>query len=221
MPVRRSGRRLHPEPPRADELPAGVPAPARQVEPGGRTADGRLVPGTRTAEEMASLGGRARAEQLRLARLLGRAQLPEGHALLPYRRDAEDWRDAELQRLAQSVGGGEVGPAVQAIVSTAALQHAASRWLFDRSALEADAKLALAASRLGDAARQNMLAATEIAAREAAAKRTAPRTPAAITPSVLRQLVAEGWIEAPAPPPPPTPTTSPSTSTPPPEDTER
>ncbi len=153
----------------ADELPRGVQAPARQAPTGDRGAHGKLVPGAGTAA-LAATGGRARAEQLRLARLLGRVELPEDHPLLPYRRDAEDWRDAHLARLAATVGGGELGPAAQAIISTAALQHAASRWLFDRSVVEADADLALKASRLGDAARQNMLAAHELAAKEAEAK---------------------------------------------------
>lgn len=158
----------------ADELPAGVPGPARPAPTGDRRADGQLVPGESTTA-LASLGGRARAERLRLERLLGRVDLPDDHPLLPYRRDAADWRDAHLARLAATVGGGECGPAVQAIVSTAALQHAASRWLFDRSVLEASAALALQASRLGDAARQNLLAAHELCAKEAAAR---PRDPA-------------------------------------------
>lgn len=92
-----------------------------------------------------------------------------------YRRDASDWRDAHLSRLSATVGGGEVGPAVQAIVSTAALQHAASRWLFDRSVLELSAELALTASRLADSARQNILAAHELCAREAQARQRQQR----------------------------------------------
>lgn len=156
-----------------DELPAGVPGPARRAATGNRRADGRLAPGSGTAE-LAAEGGRAKAERARLERLLGRVDLPDGHPVAPYRRDAADWRDAHLARLAETVGGGEVGPAAQAIVSSAALQHAASRWLFDRAAVEQDAKLALDASRLADASRQNLLAAHELAAREAQAR---PRKP--------------------------------------------
>lgn len=155
------------EVPPADELPEGVPAAAGPAEIRrdelGRPADDR------SQRALASLGGQARAEQLRLERLLGRVDLPDDHPLLPYRRDAADWRDAHLRRLATTVGGGECGPAVQAIVSTAALQHAASRWLFDRAAVEGSSKLALEASRLGDASRQNILAAHSLAALEAEA----------------------------------------------------
>lgn len=163
------GRSLvHVEVCRTDEAPAGVPAHAGQPEirrdEHGRPAD------RQSAAALASLGGRARAEQLRLERLMGRVDLPEGHPVRPYRHDAADWRDAHLARLRDTVGGGEAGPAVQAIVSTAALQHAASRWLFDKSAVEQDAKLALEASRLADASRQNLLAAHELCAREASAR---------------------------------------------------
>jgi hypothetical protein len=159
-----------------DELPEGIPASAGPAAIR-RTAKGHPAD-AESQRALASLGGQARAERIRLERLLGRVDLPDDHPLLPYRRDAADWRDAHLARLAATVGGGECGPAVQAIVSTAALQHAASRWLFDRSALEQDGKLALDASRLGDSARQSLLAAHEICAREAQARRTEkPATP--------------------------------------------
>lgn len=150
-----------------DELPAGLPAPARPEAD--RSSAGTFQPGPGTAA-LASVGGRAAAEQRRLERLLGRVEIADEHPLAPYRRDAADWRDAHLARLAATVGGGECGPAIQAIVSTAALQHAASRWLFDRSVLEQSAELARQASRLGDASRQNLLAAHELCAKEAAAK---------------------------------------------------
>lgn len=170
------GRSLvHVEVCRPDELPVGVPGPAAPATirrtPKGQPADAQ------SQRALASLGGQARAEQLRLERLMGRVDLPEGHPTRPYRHDAADWRDAHLARLRDTVGGGEVGPAVQAIVSTAALQHAASRWLFDRSAVELDARLALDASRLADSARQNLLAAHELCAREALAR---PKRPTSI-----------------------------------------
>jgi hypothetical protein len=133
-----------------------------------------LAPGEAT-KRLAGRGGAARAQQIRLAKLLGRVELPESNPLRGYRRDAEDWRDAHLRRLAETVGGGEVGPAVQAIVSSAAMQHAASRWLMDRSALELDATMALQASKLADSARQGILAAHELCAREALSRRAQVR----------------------------------------------
>jgi hypothetical protein len=75
-----------------------------------------------------------------------------------------------MAQLAATVGGGEVGPGPASIVSSAALQLAASRWLADRGAESGAAGLLLSASRLADASRQNLLAAHELAAREAQAR---------------------------------------------------
>ena len=73
-------------------------------------------------------------------------------------------------------GGGEVGPGPASVVSTAALQMAASRWLADEGARTGSAKMLLDASRLADSSRQNLLAAHELAAREAAARPRDPMT---------------------------------------------
>lgn len=169
MTIQRSHGRPYPLVAPPDELPVGVPAPARRQVTGNRGADGKLLPGSDTTK-LASLGGAAKADALKVARLLGRVELPEDHPIAPYHRDAAAWRDDHLRRLADAVGGGEVGPAVLAIVSSAALQHCASRWLFDKAALEQSAKAALDASKLADASRQNLLAAHELCAKEAKAR---------------------------------------------------
>lgn len=158
----------------ADELPAGVPAEGGPPPPAPRGPDGRFLPGY-GAKEAGAAGGRAWGEQRRMARLLGRVELSDGHPMKPYRQDAAEWKDAHLAVLAATVGGGVVGPAAQAIVASAALQHATSRWLFDRSATEQDASLAIQASRLADASRQNLLAAHELCAKEALAREKAGR----------------------------------------------
>lgn len=164
------------EVPPADELPVGVPAPARPPVP--RDEAGRLRPGPGTAE-LAAEGGRARAASLQLARLLGLATLPEDHAHAPYARLAREWRDEHIRTLAATVGGGEVGPGPASIVSTAALQMAASRFLFDRGAETGSARTLLEASRLADSSRQSLLAAHSLAALEAEARRTTPHRPTA------------------------------------------
>jgi len=150
-----------------DELPAGVPAPARLVAP--RDAAGRLLPGAGTTE-LARSGGLAAAEARQLGQLLGLWTPPEGHAFAPYARLGREWRDAHMAQLGATVGGGHVGPGPASIVSTAALQLAASRWLSDVGAEAGDAKSLLEASRLADASRQNLLAAHELCAREAQAR---------------------------------------------------
>jgi len=147
-----------------DELPAGVPAPARRAAE--RDASGRLLPGPGTSD-LARAGARAAHEAKQLAQLLGLWTPPEGHAYAPYARLAREWRDGHMAALAASVAGGEVGPGPASIVSTAAIQLGASRWLSDRGAETGDARMLLDASRLGDASRQNILGAHELAAREA------------------------------------------------------
>lgn len=151
----------------ADELPAGVPADARPAPT--RDEAGRFIAGPGTSE-MARRGAVAAHEARQLASLLGLWQPPDGHAYAPYTRLAREWRDAHMAQLGESVAGGKVGPGPASIVSTAAMQLAASRWLADVGAQTGDAKALLDAARLGDASRQNLLAAHELAAKEAAAR---------------------------------------------------
>lgn len=156
-----------------DELPAGVPGAARPAAD--RDGSGRFTPGPGTAA-LARAGARAAHETRQLAQLLGLWTPPEDHAYAPYTRLAREWRDAHMAQLSATVGGGEVGPGPASIVSSAAIQLAASRWLADRGAELGSAKMLGDASRLADASRQNLLAAHELCAREAQAR---PRDPMA------------------------------------------
>lgn len=150
-----------------DELPVGVPAPARPVAT--RDGAGKFTPGAGTSA-LAREGARAAHESRQLAALLGLWTPPEDHAFAPYARLAREWRDAHMAELGATVAGGAVGPGPASVVSTAALELAASRWLFDKGAQDGDAKLLLEAARLADSSRQNLLAAHELAAREAKAR---------------------------------------------------
>lgn len=147
--------RVHIENPMKD-MPAGLPAPARPAA--NRDASGKLLPGDGT-KALAREGGKARASSIQLAQLLGLWDCPEDHAWAPYARLAREWRDEHMARLADTVGAGEVGPGPAAIVSSAALQLAASRWYFDRGAAAGDAKMLAQASSLANDSRQNLLAA--------------------------------------------------------------
>jgi hypothetical protein len=159
---------VHVEPARADELPAGLPAVARPEAV--RDAAGKFVPGAGTSE-LARKGAKAAHESRQLAALLGLWDVPDDHPYAPYARLGREWRDAHIERLSATIGGGEVGPGPASIVSSAALQLAASRWLSDKGAREGDAKLLLDASRLANDSRQALLAAHELCAREAEAGR--------------------------------------------------
>ncbi len=170
MPVQNSQGRRRPLVPRVDELPAGIPAPSRPAPL--RDAAGRLLPGSGTTE-LARAGGIAAGEARQLGQLLGLWTPPEGHAYAPYARLAREWRDAHMAQLSATVGGGRIGPGPASIVSSAAMQMAASRWLADVGAEAGDAKSLLDASRLADASRANLLSAHELAAKEAEARRDA------------------------------------------------
>jgi hypothetical protein len=159
----------------ADELPAGVPASARP-EPARDTA-GRLLPSPGTTA-LARQGARAAHECRQLDRLLGLWTPDESHPYAPYARMAREWRDDHMAQLAASVGGGSVGPGPASIVSTAAMQLAASRYLYDVGARGGDAKALLESSRLADSSRQSLLAAHELCAREVVARgQHAPAVP--------------------------------------------
>lgn len=170
----------------ADELPDGVQAPVQVESTAERRPDGRWAPGARTAQRA---GGRARAGSTRLASELGLWTLPDDAAFAPYRRAAVDFRRAHCAMLARTVGGGVCGPGPSSIVATAALQLAASRFLFDDGGCDGDFETFLRASRLGDASRQNLLAAHELCAREAAAR---PHDPAAAVAAMRARILGAG-----------------------------
>ncbi len=155
----------------ADELGAGVPAPTRPVVP--RDSSGKFQAGHGTTE-LARAGGKAAGLSKQLARLLGLAELSDDHPYAPYARLAREWRDDHMATLAATVAGGEVGPGPASVISSAALQMAASRWLADEGAAKGDAKMLGQASSLMNDSRQNLLAAHELASREAQARPKKP-----------------------------------------------
>lgn len=146
-----------------DELPVGVPDDSRSMTPEGRDAKGRFQAGN----GMAAVGGRSRAGKVKLAARLGLASLGDGNAFRAYKASAASFRRAQCAELAKTVGGGVCGPAPSSFVASAALQLAWSRYLGDMAAEQNDADLALRASRLAEASRQNLLAAHELCAKEA------------------------------------------------------
>lgn len=150
----------------ADELPPGVPGPARPASPKDRVEGGRFAKGNGVAAD----GGRALAGKGRLAARLGLAHLPKDASFARYRRTAEAFRRAQCAELASTVGGGICGPGPSSIVASAALALAWSRYLSDLAATSGDPELAIRAVRLGDSSRQALLTAHELCAREAEAR---------------------------------------------------
>jgi hypothetical protein len=157
------------------ELPLGVPSPAQQRSPTDFDARGKFAPGNALSRR----GGKARAGKTRLAERMGLRPLPSGSDFGRYKAAAVGFRRAQTSALAASVGGGHCGPAPSSLVASAALQLAWSRYFSDKAAEVGDPELALTASRLGDASRQNLLAAHELCAKEALARKAAaPSDPA-------------------------------------------
>lgn len=142
----------------ADELPAGVPEECGGEDGDKRQPDGRFAAGNTT--------GTKRKGTTRLAVRLSLGPIQADPAFAPYLRSARHFRRTQCAAIARDIGGGICGPAPSSIVASAALQLAASRYLFDR-ATAGDPALFTQASRLADASRQNLLAAHELAAREA------------------------------------------------------
>jgi hypothetical protein len=140
----------------ADELPRGVPSAAPHLSRPTHDERGKFAKGN----EIARLGGLARRGKTRLAERMGLSKLPDGSA----------FRRAQCAELAKTVGGGICGPGPSSMIASAALQLAWSRYLGDAAAETGDAEMALRASKLADASRQNLLAAHELCAREAQAR---------------------------------------------------
>lgn len=176
----------------ADELPAGVPAPSGALESPGTALVRRVngqVADRQSAAELGRLGGLARAAKkarLRALECLGLKPVAGDLAgtLGPFLDDAEEFAQHEVERLAQTVGGGHCGAAPASLVQTAALQLAASRYLYSLGILD---HLKLASS-LGNDSRQNLLAAHELCAREAKARPQSSATDRAIA-EILGQQV--------------------------------
>lgn len=150
-----------------DELPDGIPAPAAPAEPPATTErlpNGHFLKGARVAQ---SKGGRAVAGISKLARSIGITDADE--AFKPYQRWAVAFRRSQVQVLAQTVGGGHCGASPSSMVESAALQLAASRFLF--ATAHGDTKKLNLASKMANDSRQNLLAAHELCALEAKARK--------------------------------------------------
>ncbi len=178
MPVQKTHRVARPQAPRHDELPDFVPDtdPARSgaVE---RDSSGRVT-GTEAARTLARKAKGVRKGRTKLSHELGLGWMNQIPSARPFVSSARAFARAQCSEIARSVGGGQCGPGPSSLVTSAALQLAASRWLFDSPPItttgsaapnELASRLVLA-SKLADASRQNLLTAYELAAREAQAR---------------------------------------------------
>lgn len=201
-----------------DELPVGVPAPARPAEAGSpapeRGQRGQLAPGEGTralARKAAQAKARKRADAKAWGAMLGLGRLlpltPDEH-LAGFVREAEAWLAAQAEAVARDVGGGQLSPGVVSILRTAAWERMYSAFLFDagtratfawdsetapdgkRRATGPRTDLIVVATRLGDSARQNLIAVHELASREAQARLSRGPAPGELPPGFE-------WVDAP------------------------
>ncbi|HMJ53570.1 MAG TPA: hypothetical protein VK540_15895 [Polyangiaceae bacterium] len=101
MPEHRSHGRPRAQPPRYDELPAGIPAPEQGQARQERTPDGKLLPGAST---IPSLGGKALKGRTALSHRIDSETIPSA-----YRKRARSHRRATCAELARDFGGGQCG----------------------------------------------------------------------------------------------------------------
>jgi hypothetical protein len=147
--------------PRPDELPTGVQAPEHAEAGTERTTGGTWVKGASTAQRK---GGRALKNRTALSHTRGLSNLLALPAFAPYLSQAKAFAKQHVGTLARAVGGGECDAGAASVVTTAALQLAASRYLFDQAAETGDPDLFLKAAKLGDQSRANLLSARELVA---------------------------------------------------------
>jgi hypothetical protein len=101
MPEHRSHGRPRAQPPRYDELPAGLPAPEQAEAGQERRPDGTLAPGASTIPR---LGGKALKGRTALSHRIDSETIPTA-----YRKRARAHRRATCAELARDFGGGQCG----------------------------------------------------------------------------------------------------------------
>ncbi len=145
-----------------NELPSATPEGAVRSE---RDSQGRFIKGNRTgSQKRLKAGPRGLHGINRTA--------PE---FRPFARWGARYAAHRRRELARAHGG-EITSGVGAIVESAALTMAASRYLSARAAESGDPELFKQAAALAATARQHELAAWELAAREATARPKYPNT---------------------------------------------
>ncbi len=166
------------EVPPHDELPKPVtPAPAPPGVPLTFREDGRIADSA-TASELGRRGGLAKANRVRLLDSLGLKKFADNDEFAPYRHGAEEFVKHHLLELGK-ITGGVVSSGPSTMVSSAALQLAASRWAFDKGGTSGDAKMMVMGSSFANDAKTNLLAAYSYAALEARARPSTPVDPLA------------------------------------------
>jgi hypothetical protein len=137
----------------------GVQEPVQAEASQERRVDGTLAPGARTTP---SKGGKAKKHRHTLSHDSAIKEALAAPEFRSFLGRGNAFRKGIIRHLARDVGGGVADPLTCAIAAIAADQVAASRFFFARAAQGVDRKDFETASRLGDSARQNLIAARDI-----------------------------------------------------------
>jgi hypothetical protein len=132
-----------------------------------RASNGQFLPGSRASQRR---GGKAGASRTALARNLGLHDLVNQPSFEPYARDARNFAQTAMTELAK-LSGGYVTAVVGAMLQSAALQLAGSRFLFAKGDMTAG-------SRLADGARGSLAMARHLAAQDGLALKRGGGLPA-------------------------------------------
>lgn len=141
-----------------DELPSATPSVSDRIE---RTPDGRFTAGNTVA----------RSKRLRVVSALTAAANSD---FAPFARWGKRYAAHRRSELA-AAHGGSISAGVGALIESASMQLASSRYLAAKGAASGDAAMMKTSSALANDARQNELTAWELAAREAKVRRGAER----------------------------------------------
>lgn len=125
-----------------------------------RSSNGQFLPGSKRAQRR---GGKASSARTALARSLGLHDLSKLPKFEPFAREARAFAQATITELAK-LSGGYVTAVVGAMVQSAALQLAGSRFLFAKGDMTGG-------SRLADGARSSLAMARHIAAQDGLARK--------------------------------------------------
>jgi hypothetical protein len=108
--------------------------------------------------------------EIRLTKMLGLDA--DDPAFAPYREEAEAFLAHETERLAREAGAGVLSPSCASILASAAMQLAASRYLFDRA--NGKAELLKLASALANDSKASLISVFGLAREEAKQRPQAP-----------------------------------------------
>lgn len=147
-------------------------------------ANGKFVRGN----EYAALAAQVKRGRVAMCVSLGLSASEMTTTFTKYARAARVFRQHYVKLLARTVGRGQCGPGPAAILQSAAIQMAFSRFFADRANVTQDAADVRLSSQLADESTHNIEAAVDLCAKEAQYRtKTGQETPSEVLMRCLRE----------------------------------